>query len=130
MSERPLHVRVAEAIGWTRCRLDHADVWIGMAPGYDDYAYNVPRYDTDWSVTGPLIERLRFGIDGPAGREDPAWASPPREGDPALSTWQAWTCSAETAWEIETAEGSSPLDAVCNLILALHAAGKLPKVSA
>lgn len=44
MSEKPLHVQVAEALGWT-----------------ETFGYP-KRFDTDWAVTGPLIERFRLSL--------------------------------------------------------------------
>jgi hypothetical protein len=74
--EKPLHVRVAEAIGWTETHETGAgivlpgavSVWRGRPPG-DVLVYverdrmpGVSRFDTDWSVTGPLLERLDIGL--------------------------------------------------------------------
>lgn len=125
--DRPLHVRVAEALGWTDL---HAGIyfseafgsggtgdWTGTAPGppkpFDNgwvkgevVSEAVPRYDTDWSATGPLIERYFIGLKY---QERKWWAG--RKGHPH-SVWY----SSET-----------PLFAACHLILALSAAGKLPK---
>src|SRR3972149_10154355 len=106
MTEKPLHVQVAEALGWTECQpssgvdlIDCVGTSPAIGPGVD-----VPRYDTDWSATGPLIEK--YGI----------------ETKPNGAFWQAWVDEpAMGGAEV----GPTPLLAVCNLILALKAAGKL-----
>lgn len=137
MSEdKPLHVRVAEALG---CK--PADVALQGEPiwqcpcrrvsdahdpphavgGYGYEFASVAHYDTDWSATGPLIEKygLMVGLDNDDTLDPeiplrwvavhnyehmaPYWGNPPN---------------------IETT-GPTPLVAVCNLILALKAAGKL-----
>lgn len=140
-TEKPLtlHVQVALALGWTVCH-DEADMYHPPGKeclkdknegwGCDEEASGadvVHHYDTDWSATGPLIERYAIGIEPPTHQDDPVWAVRPKDGDPALSAWKASTCAAETRWEYETVEGSSALIAVCRLILALAAAGKLPE---
>ena len=111
--EKPLHVQVAEALGWQDTYpADSEDGWLGFAP--KPWAKHppwhiwmtVPRFDTDWSATGPLIERLDIAM----------W--------PQSDGWAAEV-------KLETrAIGATPLIAVCNLILALHASGKLPAVAA
>lgn len=69
--EKPLHVQVAEALGEVRAvHAEQYEVGQGMlCPRCDwlepwnffgDTPYCIPRYDTDWSATGPLIER--YGI--------------------------------------------------------------------
>lgn len=124
--EKPLHVRVAEALGWTRCSLSleaglsPEKFWSGRPlkdsgfrfPEDDEpyYEYMIPRYDTDWAVTGPLIER--FGV----------WLNPCECGTPFGSHW---TASANP--HDAEGQGETPLEAVCDLILALSEAGKLPR---
>lgn len=69
----PLHILVARAIGWDTDP-DHHDrdaaenghsrcIRCGSMQGWNDEmpALCVPRYDTDWSATGPLIEK--WGIE-------------------------------------------------------------------
>jgi hypothetical protein len=118
--EKPLHVRVAEALGTCHV-LGPVVRQAGWGPirrcivhpdeNYDydfttDYEGRVlaSHYDTEWSVTGPLIEQYGISVfqysDG---------------------VWEA------TAESRVGGNGEIPLVAVCNLILALHAAGKLPK---
>lgn len=125
LREKPLHMRVAEALGWRDlCQIG----WLPINPpipcvrgkrpeqmivgpkGDED----VPHYDTDWSATGPLIEK--YGIclssDGP-------------------NEWEAWSGrwrGAVNRGTFEDTHQPTALHAVCHLILALHAAGKLPEV--
>ncbi len=73
-----------------------------------------PRYDADWSATGPLIERLQITLWNDCGQ------------------WQAGNLDSadyEGHWLNDANDGDTPLIAVCHLILALHAAGKLEKVA-
>lgn len=129
MSEKPLHVRVAEALGWTdvvktpyeRCA-DGTGCHYGLPPEGWPEPRHVLHYDTDWAAAGPLIER--FGLS----------VIRPDEYNPDLEEGP-WLCGSGGAhgWDdgsIPTdlqAAGETPLIAICNLILALHAAGKLPK---
>jgi hypothetical protein len=121
MSVEPLYVRVAEALGWTRCSrslaagLSPERFWSGRPPKGSDfrfpeddepyYEYMIPRYDTDWAATGPLIERLGVTLNRHRRRAD--WSAHAGEGP-------------------ET-DGPTALVAACNLILALAGAGKLPR---
>jgi hypothetical protein len=67
------------------------------------------KYDTDWSATGPLIERLSLDVTcSPAERAHP---------------WCANVAYSPAADPVGF--GMTPLIAVCNLILALKEAGKL-----
>ena len=119
--EKPLHVRVAEALG---CKVrDRGDGLMlcecdGQTHGQDEPDEHGDRwplrhYDTDWSVTGPLIEK--YGVllyRGDYGWN--AYAGEVRE------------CLEELYLPGDDfATGPAPLVAACNLILALHAAGKL-----
>lgn len=119
--EKPLHVRVAEALGWHRPTLIQTghriygnlrNAWFAGEPqdGGDPVCgtTEIPRYDTDWSVTGPLFERFvdfidRLQVAGPNGIEQ------------------------EVVAYCEGINGRGPntLIATCNLILALASAGKL-----
>ena len=127
--EKPLNVRVAEALGWdtspelhqrdessegysacTRCGAVMA--WSEPMP-----ALCVPRYDTDWSATGRLIENYRIGLVCKAT----SFSHPSEQ-------WEA------TRWDEPGRAtifmpGPTVLVAVCNLILALAEAGKLPRVA-
>lgn len=107
---KPLHVRVAEALGWG-LTADGAS-WISPPPSegrYDAAACGdsiPPRYDTDWSATGPLIEKCKM------------WIAP--FDDRGYGHWTAKTATQDMP------EGHPTiLLAVCHLILALKEAGKL-----
>jgi hypothetical protein len=123
--DEPLHIEVARALGWTRveeCPASTLD-WHGHPPDehwakvndYGNYGLCgcekpqavVPRYDTDWSATGPLIERYEITLDH-------------QDDDGTLPDY--WRAKRPGF----TAETGHPLIAVCYLILALHEAGKLP----
>lgn len=121
--EKPLHVRVAEALGCTETYYDdhpYVPGWRGKPADGHGGSPHVPRYDTDWSATGPLIER--YGI------------SVTMDDDDASSVgWLAGTfeyvCGSDgyhAYMDRGYATGETPLIAVCNLILALKEAGKLP----
>lgn len=115
--EKPLHVRVAEALGWFGFEPSPNGMWPDEWRGHPpvpivgEPAKEVPRFDIDWSATGPPIERLRIQF----------WAQPYDEPRPEL-----WYAGIPTARGSSLhAEGPTPLIAVCNLILALKAAGQL-----
>lgn len=150
---KPLHVQVAEAIGWSAWQSKHGH-WIVTDPDggshEDGFFFPVakydsetgerlrprqwwdevdsPRYDTDWSATGPLIERLKLLIaktEWPYGH--------PLDGQ---TCWMAATGFGGTHGEHwiddginKPAYGATPLIAICNLILALKAAGKLEPIA-
>jgi hypothetical protein len=71
----------------------------------------IPHYETDWSATGPLIERLGLGIIEHKSRRD-------------TEQWEASCFNAETE-NTFAMRGATALIAVCNLILALKESGKL-----
>ena len=116
MSEKPLHVQVAEALGWTDCHLDDADtdIWEGIYFN-DDRWHAISRYDTDWSATGPLIEKYQIALRPPS--------EPERCGG---NLWEAY-CWFGPDGDEEITGGSvdGPLAAVCRLLLKLKDAGKL-----
>lgn len=134
ISERPLHVKVAEALGYTKVKREGAS-WYGRPYPADQFWagldlkggwYGVPRYDTDWSATGPLIKEYEI-IIMPTNNE--------RESGPWVA-FQWWDREFfrydEPDWLVldgsgKVYAGPTPLVAVCNLLLALHAAGKLPQ---
>ena len=114
--ESPLHVRVAEILGWVGISKDgfgaHAP-WSGAAtPGC--MREWIPRYDLDWRESGRLIDRYDIEV-GPTysgmGSALPRWTA-------------AVGCRDERDGE-EFARGETPLIAVCNLLLALAKEGKL-----
>jgi hypothetical protein len=85
-SERPLRVLVAEALGWTDCKVaeyprptaipdDHWPTWhghpsVGTWPWWMQDAHEqtekarpaVPHYELEWQTTGPLIEKYHIGL--------------------------------------------------------------------
>lgn len=149
MSESPLHVQVAEALGWTNLALVCPDGgwepdgnWGGIDPLYvlslkgkgDILAKDaklicpwpaevkrwpcdlgdaplrwawieVPRFDTDWSATGPLIEKYGITVSKSS----------------VNNLWTARQAESVADWGIAT----TPLAAVCSLILRLAKEGKL-----
>lgn len=92
IDERPLHVCVAEALGWTKLAISGYVQFVGGTMVSDGREWRgrdairvddpwhdspVPRYDTDWSATGPLIEKYDINVF-PASRTDgktTAWAA-------------------------------------------------------
>ena len=107
MTEKPLNVQVAEALGYTGFEQveegDPADLWLMDCPCTIEScaeAIPVPRYDTDWATTGLLIEE--YGIDILHG---PQILAKSRMGGLGI--------------------GDTELIAVCHLILELAKEGKL-----
>lgn len=88
-----------------------APEWIsGQSQEHPEWRSRIAHYDTDWSVTGPLIEQ--FGIA----------SYPLRNYTVDSDETQGWVAR----WKHSVdASGPTPLIAVCNLILALKTAGKL-----
>ncbi len=120
MSDKPLHVRVAEALGWTDCDNKTAypplEYWTGSPPDTRPvlgHREEIDHYDTDWSATGPLIEKYGLMII-PVGQERLEWL--------ACEGFGGWDSYKD---EFIKEGGETPLIAACNLILALHEAGKL-----
>ena len=126
--DKPLHVQVAEALGWTELEYggwveeiggqiyqDHRR-WRGYGPyqvkeacgNYIPMRQDLPHYDTDWAWTGALIERLGISLNN--------YSQAPTKGTTAhrMVDDRIFDASAETQ-----------LLAVCNLILKLKEAGKL-----
>ena len=111
VSEKPLHVQVAEAFGCTPVL--NGETWEcgDYGHSYSSYVnedgeeyndYIIPRFDTDWAVTGPLIEKRMITLT------------------PTPMGWSAGTWPG--SYEYQTPDGAGPLIAVCNLILVLKAA--------
>jgi hypothetical protein len=121
--EKPLHVQVAEALGWEHLRDDGG--WRGDGPNWRDgggVIGMVPRYDTDWAATGPLIEKYRLFVGRYADwSHDGRWY--------AMQTVAGYPESMPGKDERLERTGTTPLEAVCHLILALKAAGKLEAAS-
>jgi len=119
IQRRPLHVLVADALGWQRIQYAGTILLPGAVGTYTGYPpapgvaiigqpEQIPRYDTDWSATGPHIGRLKIRLSySSQGR---AFAD-----HPSIDS------------EAQRQDESDILPAVCRLILALAEAGKLPK---
>jgi hypothetical protein len=111
MTDEPLHVQVARALG---CKPDFHEGhgWWLCGCGTPEHIVAEERYegppllvhfDTDWSATGPLIEKYGLAV----GLHGGWWAI----ADPGGARWMT--------------EGPTPLVTVCLLILKLHELGKL-----
>lgn len=115
--EKPLHVRVAEALGWTQI-VPGGIMLPGCRMGYPPEQQiigekeQVPWFERDWSATGPLIEKYSIDIAR-------TWKA--IEEDIPGDHWIARIRDTKRGF----ADGPTPLVAVCNLILKLHEAGKL-----
>ncbi len=130
MTEKMLHVRVAGALGWAELEflppknsmnMDDKGSWVGYtAPAVIGEKREVPRYDTDWSATGPLIERYRIQVWHQ--EDDPHLAE--IFGEQPGGDWRA-THAACACPGLGAAIGETPLIAVCRLIVSLKEAGKL-----
>lgn len=146
MTDKPLHVRVAEALGWTEIarwkfgpddeiyRVESGGALAGTPPGPTEHLeengwhldaigtvserdggdadktyFSIPRYDTDWYATGPLVEAWQIKlvpyVDG---------------------RWEA--CSHQERWLVDDgypcAMEPTALLAVCSLILSWQRHGK------
>jgi hypothetical protein len=123
MSEKPLHVQVAEALGWmrdgTEWTIDRKG-YFGRAPegttnahGFRLRLAHVPHYDTDWSATGPLIEKYHLHLGESIEYEDKG----------AKHRWFAggWDSTEDRL----SGYGPTPLIATCHAILELKKAGLL-----
>ena len=110
MSEKPLHVRVAEALGWGLTA--NGASWISPEPSQSRYDAArcddsiPPHYDTDWAATGPLIEKYKLNIVYNSASE-------------------SWEGIDRSEGYDQCFHGRTALEAVCYLILALGKAGKL-----
>lgn len=132
MEEKPLHVKVATALGcrvaleggtyFCRCpKRQHSSYRDDGGPINHD-AVTISGYDTDWSATGPLLEQYGLSVFRPdefnPDREDGPWLA----GAGGVHGWD--DSSVLTDYQ---SVGKTPLLAVCHLILTLHAAGKLER---
>jgi len=126
MSEKPLHVQVAEALGWTMLessnRMDMSQPHRGYPPHLPTVGQKepVPDFPTDWSATGPLIEKYGISVIQPdehaPERADGQWIA----GSGGAHGWDDGSLCMDCY-----AGGVTPLIAVCNLILLLAKEGKL-----
>lgn len=79
-------------------------------------------YDTDWSATGPLIEKYHIGISYGSA---PSWEAGERH-PIAPGWWCYWPSPLDGPDDpVATGHYATPLIAVCELILKLKEAGKL-----
>lgn len=112
--DKPLHVQVAEALG-RKVELIEGDWYVGKVS--PTRSALVPRYDTSWCATGPLI--AKYGIElftlwpGDRGQDGFRWGA------------QTGADNRSPEHHERMAEGPTPLLAVCILLLQLHKAGKL-----
>jgi hypothetical protein len=130
LTDKPLHVRVAEALG---CKPQTEGTW-RIDPDVKSWAcpggvgcylmagqpigHHLLRYDTNWRATGPLIERLSVML-APGATDDGQWMAVTGFGGHHGPGWVDSVIGDEKGY------GPTPLVAVCHLILALHAEGKL-----
>lgn len=103
--ETPLHVQVAEALGWSNLHERTEGHWWGKEP-YQGTSLAVPIYDRSWCSIGPICERLKVSLDAPNMPEQP---------------WSAYAAPGAHA------DGNTPCEAVARLIVNLSKEGKLPK---
>jgi hypothetical protein len=112
---KPLHVRVAQVLGWTM--IEHVDgLWRGLSPQDSRLGRihcMIARYDTNWGAAGPLIERHGINLE--------------REFTPAGIRWRAskWFGDEFLPQQSLDASGETPLLAVCDLLLTLAVHGRL-----
>lgn len=135
MSEAPLYVQVARALGcdpvWNRdldwcchCKQDRH----GNRPHFKvGDATCLRRYDTSWEATGPIIEKLRIQLESDSNTDGTVEWSAMTEME-HLPTSNPADAPYGGRWQnAHVAEGATPLVAVCLLILELKAAKRLPK---
>lgn len=128
MTDEPIHVKVARALGWTDIRFiapTHPTLngyWQGKPPGTtQEWTEFIPRFDIEtrhqgyedyvdgWAAVGPLIDRYGIGLMRDTGeRHDPPWEAVSYGPGHAVGAF-----------------GATPLIAVCRLLLDLAARGKL-----
>lgn len=125
--EKPLNVRVAEVIGWSG--IEHGNLMDLSRPhnGYPPslpivgQKQRIPPYGEDspegWACTGPLM--IKYGINLIRPGMWLATENDPTQWDEGVLGWREDLCA--------TAASDNPMEAVCNLILALAEAGKLRK---
>lgn len=136
MSEKPLHVQVAVALGWPEpeyiCDEGHDPsrpivAWRECHREHGEYGvcdhvwhcgehrfYKAPRYDTDWSATGPLIEEHQISVTPDVSYD--RWI--------AVKGQVAEKHGESRVWGVDgpvgpAASGDTVLIAVCNLLLVL-----------
>lgn len=125
MSETPLHVQVAEALGWTGLKSYPSGLWVGVPkegigpqPGMSAHdTIEVPRFDLSFCASGPLIQKHGIGLL----HQETEWIA-------FLESPQGHGFVNDVAIDIGISDlgaGATPTEAVCHLILELHKQGKL-----
>ena len=90
MPDKPLHVQVAETLGWT----DLAETPSGWFGTDDNGAKGrIPPFDKSWCEIGPLVAKYKLSILFDDG-------------------WQAWSRDYDVK-----ADGKTPMEAICHLIV-------------
>ncbi len=110
MSDEPLAVLVAKALGWTDVTWDRTGAW-GRPPGSSIFGVQIPRYGIDapdgWAATGPLLSERGFSlIQCPD------------------TSWDCLTPGFVAGGMIEANAPSAP-EAIARLVVKLHELGKL-----
>lgn len=126
MSEKPLSIQVAEALGWTQMEPEgQPQDWFGKPPDWDKsrlpgFRHHVPDYTTNWHETGPLIAKngIKLYVSRYLGPDPIEWG--------ALHPGDRYRVAENTTLK---GIGSTPLIAVCHLILAMKEAGKFKWLS-
>lgn len=113
-AEKPLHVQVAEALGWKRT----GNCWTLEIPFGKTAVDELPPYGEDtpegWACTGPLL--ARFGIT----------LELLHPGNMATTDGKPWQASRPYRSEQGYSYGSEPCEATARCVAALAAVGKLP----
>jgi hypothetical protein len=128
--QKPLRVKVAEALGCKPVRVDaphwaadQSFAWRCECGDPSEWVYPHGRttqrgiqgellhWDADWHDGGPLIQKYRLGIEEPG-----------KDGGPML--WTAYYHYREAA-AAGYEHGETPLVAVCNLLLEMAKSGRL-----
>jgi len=109
MSTNPLHIQVAEALGWTDLRAKEYGQWWGVEP-YGGLDIAVPVYHRSWCAIGVILERNKFCLIYTPGT--PSGKIP--------ETWIASTGGPNSVG----CEGATACEAVAKLIVKLHSEGK------
>lgn len=113
--ERPLHVQVAEALGWTDMADRGDGLWLGVNPETKLRVEVIP-YGRSWCSTGSLVDKLGLMV----GPERYMSMSEP------IGGWTARTTKSPR--EAQTSEyGANPCEAIARLVVKLHKEGKLVK---
>lgn len=126
--EKPLHIQVAEALGWLDCTQPNPMnrySWVGWRPHSElGWREPVPNYMLDWSATGPVMERLGIRLTCIKYEDGARWSAYWQN-----ETEKCPTCGHEDrsdiSWPPEVMDSwcVSALEAVCRLILHLTELG-------